>query len=47
MVKLIYVSPPEATISEYLELMEEGKNNPYGNGFTSYRILSAVYRKHL
>lgn len=47
MVKLIYISPPEATISEYLELMEEGKNNPYGNGFTSYRILSAVYRKHL
>lgn len=47
MVKLVYVSPPEATIPEYLELMEEGKNNPYGNGFTSYRILSAVYNKHL
>ena len=29
MVKLIYVSPPEATISEYLELMEEGKKTGY------------------
>jgi len=27
----------------YLELMADGKANPYGNGFTPFRILSALY----
>ncbi|MDD7757018.1 MAG: hypothetical protein PUJ51_21440 [Clostridiales bacterium] len=28
---------------KYLELMADGKTNPYGNGFTPFRILSALY----
>lgn len=27
----------------YLKLMADGKANPYGNGFTPFRILSALY----
>lgn len=42
-VKLIPVTPPETSVMKYLELMADGKANPYGNGFTPFRILSALY----
>lgn len=42
-VKLIPVTPPETSVMKYLELMADGKTNPYGNGFTPFRILSALY----
>lgn len=42
-VKLIPVTPPETSVMNYLELMADGKANPYGNGFTPFRILSALY----
>ena len=42
-VKLIPVTPPETSVMNYLGLMVEGKANPYGNGFTPFRILSALY----
>ena len=42
-VKLIPVTPPETSVVKYLELMADGKTNPYGNGFTPFRILSALY----
>ena len=43
LVRLMYVSPPEASISEYLENIQNKENNPYGNSFTAYHILSAIY----
>ena len=42
-VKLIPVTPPETSVMNYLKLMADGKANPYGNGFTPFRILSALY----
>lgn len=42
-VKLIPVTPPETSVMNYLKLMADGKTNPYGNGFTPFRILSALY----
>lgn len=42
-VKLIPVTPPEISVMNYLKLMADGKTNPYGNGFTPFRILSALY----
>ena len=42
-VKLIPVTPPETSVVNYLRLMADGKTNPYGNGFTPFRILSALY----
>ena len=44
-VKLILVTPPETSVMKYLELMADGKTNPYGNGFTPFRILSALYSR--
>lgn len=44
-VKLIPVTPPETSVMNYLGLMVEGKANPYGNGFTPFRILSALYSR--
>ena len=44
-VKLIPVTPPETSVMKYLELMADGKANPYGNGFTPFRILSALYSR--
>lgn len=44
-VKLIPVTPPETSVVKYLELMADGKTNPYGNGFTPFRILSALYSR--
>ena len=42
-VKLIPVTPPETSVKNYLGLMIDSSKNPYGNGFTSFRILSALY----
>lgn len=42
-VKLIPVTPPETSVKNYLSLMIDSSKNPYGNGFTSFRILSALY----
>lgn len=44
-VKLIPVTPPETSVMNYLKLMADGKANPYGNGFTPFRILSALYSR--
>lgn len=43
LVKLIPVTPPETSVMNYLDLMTDGEKNHYGNGFTSFRILSALY----
>lgn len=42
-VKLIPVTPPETSVKNYLSLMIDSSKNPYGNGFTSFRILSVLY----
>lgn len=43
LVKLEYVSPPEATVTTYLQNLPLKAENPFGNKFTPYRILSAIY----
>lgn len=46
-VKVVPVSPPEVSVSDYINAMNrikkrESKNEPYGNAYSAYRIWNAV-----